>query len=374
MIHIVAERSIPYLQGFAERVGRVTYIDNQDFSPSTIASADALLVRSITRCNEALLSGSNVRYIATATAGSDHIDAIYCQRMGIEWTNAPGCNAKAVAQWVLSALSTYAMRYGISLEGKTLGIVGVGNVGKQVQRLAPALGLKLLLCDPPRQQAEDNDTDFVGLDEICRSSDIITLHVPLTSQGQYATKAMVDESFVKKCQRSPILINACRGAVTKTQALLQGRREGLLSGLLIDCWEGEPMISRELLELADVVSPHIAGFSADGKFAGARMALGAIARHWGIEVEGLMDWSLAVPAPRTPLINLSQYPIEERLYRAILHTLDLEEGGCRLRANPEAFESLRKGYNYPREMQAYCISSGAEGLEDRLRQLDFSLD
>lgn len=373
MIHIVAERSIPYLRGFAERVGRVTYLDNQDFSPETIAGADALLVRSITRCNEALLTGSNVRHIATATAGYDHIDTAYCTTAGISWSNAPGCNAKAVAQWVLSALSTYALRHGLSLEGKTLGIVGVGRVGREVQRLAPALGLRLLLCDPPRQETEGDSEAFVSLVEVCRSSDIISLHVPLTRVGRHATLAMVDEGFVERCARKPLLINACRGAVTKTEALLRGRREGLLRGLLIDCWEGEPTISRELLAVADIASPHIAGFSADGKFAGARMALSSIARHWGIEVEGLMDWSAAVPSPQEPSIDLSPYPQQERLYRAVLHSLDLERVGTALRAAPETFESLRKSYDYPREMQAYRIASGAEGLEDRLRQLDFML-
>lgn len=373
MIHIVAERSIPYLRDFAERVGRVTYLDNQDFSPEAISGADALLVRSITRCNEALLSGSSVRYIATATAGFDHIDTAYCHRAGIGWSNAPGCNATAVAQWVLSAVSTYALRHRLSLEGKTLGIVGVGHVGREVQRLAPALGLRLLLCDPPRQEAEGDSEAFVSLEEICRLSDIITLHVPLTREGRHPTLAMVDDTFVERCVRKPLLINACRGPVTRTETLLRARKAGQISGLLIDCWEGEPLISHELLEVADIISPHIAGFSADGKFAGGRMALGAIARNWGIEVEGLMDWSEAVPAPSEPNIDLSLFPQEERIYRAILHTLDLEGVGEALRAAPETFETLRKTYDYPREMRAYRITSGAEGLEDRLRQLDFSL-
>lgn len=372
MIHIVAERSIPYLRGIAERVGRVTYLDNADFCPETIASADALLVRSITRCNAALLEGSRVRYIATATAGFDHIDADYCQRHGIGWSNAPGCNATAVAQWVLSALSGYALQSGYLLSGKVLGIVGVGHVGQEVERLAPALGLRTLLCDPPRAERGD-EGEFVSLEEICRESDIITLHVPLSSSGAYPTRGMVDEAFVHSCRRRPILINACRGGVTQTEALLQGKREGSLRALMIDCWEAEPHISAELLAEAEVVSPHIAGFSADGKFAGSRMALGAICRHWGIELEGLMNWD-EVPPPASPVIDLSGRSGEEALLYALTQTLSIPKRvGDRLRADATAFEELRKGYDYPREMRAYTIVGAPRELEDRLRRLDFSI-
>ncbi|KGN83714.1 4-phosphoerythronate dehydrogenase [Porphyromonas sp. COT-290 OH860] len=367
---LVIEGSIPYLRGVAESIGEVTYLDNADFSPHTLAQADALIVRSITRCGRELLEGTPVRFIATATAGADHIDAEYCLSAGITWTNAPGCNATAVAQYVMSALSRVSLEAGEPLEGKTIGIVGVGHVGREVLRLSLAMGLRPLLYDPPRADEEGSEA-FCSIEQIQSEADIITLHVPLTRGGRYPTYGMVNDHFVAQCRRSPILINACRGAVTNTDSLIRGRTQGLLSRLIIDCWEGEPSISPELLALADIATPHIAGFSADGKFRGARMSLEAVARYYGQPSEGLLE-SDDVPQPEYPFLDLRRVPQSECLRRAMLHSFDPIHIDSKLRAEPSRFESLRKHYDYPREMQAYtAIAPEGEDMARRLRVLGF---
>lgn len=372
--HIIIERSLPYMHGAAERVGRVTYLDNADFSADRLREADAIVVRSITRCTPELLEDTSVRFIATATAGTDHIDTAYCAEHGISWTNAPGCNATSVAQYVFSSLSLLASTRGLELEGKTIGIVGVGHVGREVDRLAGAFGMRTLLCDPPRAERE-GQAGFCSLEDICREADIISLHVPLTRSGKYATQGMVDDEFVHRCTRRPILINACRGAVTQTSSLLMGRQSGLLSALVIDCWEGEPSISLELLARADIATPHIAGFSADGKFRAARMSLQAISGHWGLSIEGLLDSTQALAIPSEPVLSLEGYTTSSAcLYRAMLHSFDPRGIDERLRREPETFERLRKDYDHPREMQAYTIAHlPSREIGDRLEQIGFAL-
>ncbi len=372
MTKIVVESSIPYMRGMVERYAQVEYVDNEDFSPERIAGADALLVRSITRCGAPLLEGSSVRFVSTATAGIDHIDTAYCDSVGIGYANAKGCNATAVAQWVLASLSALSLREGFALQGKTLGIVGVGCVGREVLRLASAMGMRTLLCDPPRAEREGPE-GFVSLEEIQQASDIITLHVPLTRGGRHATIGMVDEAFVARCRAGAILINACRGGVTHTPAMIEGRRSGHLSHLVIDCWEGEPSISAELLALASVATPHIAGFSADGKHRGARMALLAISDYLGLGASRRILEPEELPKPTHPLIDLELYAPEERLRRAMLHTYSPEATDRLLRSGEVPFETMRKTYSYPREMSAYTIIGGSSEEREALRAMGFCL-
>ncbi|MDO4691502.1 MAG: 4-phosphoerythronate dehydrogenase [Porphyromonadaceae bacterium] len=371
-LRLVIESSIPYLRGVAECIGEVTYLDNADFSAHSLAQADALIVRSITRCDSDLLAGTPIRFIATATAGADHIDAEYCRSAGITWVNSPGCNATAVAQYVMSSLSRLSLEAGEPLEGKTIGIVGVGHVGREVLRLSLSMGLKPLLYDPPRAE-EEGDEAFCSLEQIQHEADIITLHVPLTLDGRYPTCGMVDDHFVAQCRRNPILINACRGAVTHTESLIRGKKQGVISRLIIDCWEGEPQVSLDLLALADIATPHIAGFSADGKFKGARMSLQAVAQYYGQPGEGLFDPD-AVPAPEHPLLDATDIPESECLRRAMLHSFDPIHIDRKFRTEPSRFEYLRKHYDYPREMQAYTVlAPPSEDIASRLRALGFAI-
>lgn len=368
MIKVIVESSVPYIQGVIERYVSPLYLDNVDITREHIGDAQAMIVRSITKCNRVLLENTEVKYIATATAGTDHIDDSYCRQEGIQWDNAPGCNALAVAQYVFASLSLLSFREDIDWQEKTIGIIGVGHVGKHVQRIAEILGLRTLLYDPPRAEKEGS-TAFVTLDRIQREADIISLHVPLTED----TRQMIDTDFLSCCKRQPILLNACRGAVCDSLSLIDAKRKGLLSHLIIDCWENEPNISRQLLPFVDIASPHIAGFSADGKHRGARMALLALCQHFGIEVDReslLKPKELVEPSE---VIDLNPYPEREQIQRAFLATLNLQNIDEKLRMGNCEFEYLRKYYDYPREMAAHRISGGSREVREKLAKVGFKL-
>lgn len=368
MIRVIVEQSVPYLKGIIERYATPIYLDNHDITKQHIRDAQAMVVRSITQCNASLLAGTQIEYIATATAGTDHIDDKYCEQAHIHWDSTPGCNAIAVAQYVFSSLSLLSLREGIELQGKTIGIIGVGHVGKQVQRIAEILGMRVLLNDPPRARQE-GEQHFVNLSRIQEEADIITLHVPLTEE----TRHLVDETFLSLCKKKPVLINACRGAVCSSSALIKAKQQQLISHLIIDCWENEPNINPDLLTHADIASPHIAGFSADGKHRGARMALIALCLHFGIEVD---EKALLEPneltSPSTP-INLSVYPEGEEIQRAFLATFNPQDIDLSLRNHVANFEYLRKHYNYPREMAAHCIMGGSAHGRELLSCIGFKL-
>lgn len=367
MIRIVAEKSIPYLQGCLEPFAQVEYLDNPSITREYIQSADALIVRSITKCRAELLEGTNVRFIATATAGIDHIDNEYCRRAGISWERSTGCNAMAVAQYVFSALSLLSLTKGYSLMGKTIGIIGVGQVGRQVERIALAWGMRVLRYDPPRAESE-GWTGFSTLEELQAESDIISLHVPLTEE----TKHLVNDTFLSQCHQCEVLINACRGAVTDSEALIRAKRSGQLAYLIVDCWEHEPHIRQDLLPWVDLATPHIAGFSADGKHRGSRMAVLAVARYFGFDIGEEVLAPLELLAP-SDVIDLSTYPQEEQLARAMLATLNLSEVDALLRSGKYAFEYQRKHYHYPREMSAHRIIGASPALSSALKDIGFIL-
>ncbi len=374
MIHFIIERSLPYLAGVAERFAEVTYLDHKDFTPQNIADADALIIRSIVRCTPELLDGSKVQIIATATAGFDHIDTDYCDSHGIKWRNSPGCNALSVAQYVMCCLARLNMRDGRKPAHQVLGIVGVGHVGCEVKRLAKALGFQLMLCDPPRVDAESGLDDFVSLEQIATQADIITFHVPLTHEGEspYPTYHMVNTEFLTRCAKKPIIINACRGAVVDTEALLAAKRAGHISSIITDCWEGEPHVHEDLLRLSDIATPHIAGFSADGKAAGSRMTLGAVCSHFGIDT-GVYLQQIQPAAPAQPIIDLT-YDSGYLAERALLATFDPVSTDRNLRLHPDTFEEQRKNYIFPREMAAYTVKGYPRNMADTLLALGFQLD
>lgn len=373
MPRIAIESSIPYLHGLAEQYAEVRYLSGSALTADALRDVDALIVRSITRCDERLLGGTGIRFIATATAGYDHIDTDYCQRRGIGWSNAPGCNALAVAQWVGAALAGLEREHGLDLSGRTLGIIGVGHVGRQVERLALACGMRVLRYDPPRAEREGSE-GFVALSQLLAESDLITLHVPLTRTGRYPTYHMVDADLLARVRPGVILLNACRGAVVDTAAVVEAHRAGRLSHLLIDCWEGEPHISQSLLSLATVATPHIAGFSADGKHRGARMALAATLRHLGIAFdEAALMAPVELPMPAELSIDIGAWPEQGRVLRAMARTLDLGATDRALRREPEDFEALRHAYHYPREMRAYTIIGGTAAERAALASLGFAL-
>ena len=279
---VIIDHKIPYIKEAISRIAdEVVFLPGNAFTKEEVKDADALIVRTRTVCNRELLEGSQVKFIATATIGYDHIDTEYCRKAGITWTNCPGCNAGSVEQYVHSVLLLLKREKGLDLEKSTIGIVGVGHVGSRVKRMAEGLGMKVLLNDPPR--AEQGESGFVDLETIARECDVITFHTPLSREGKYATFHLVNDEFLLSLKRTPYIINSSRGEVVDTDALLAALAIGKVRDVVIDTWENEPDINQELLDAAFLATPHIAGYSADGKANATRMSLEALCRFFHIE-------------------------------------------------------------------------------------------
>ena len=332
---IIVEANIPYLRGLLEPFGEVRYLSAPEIDAAAVRDAHTLFVRTRTRCDASLLEGSSVRFIATATIGTDHIDLDYCRRRGITVTNAPGCNAPAVAQYVLSTIGHYLN--GSQVAGLTLGVVGVGHVGSIVARWGEALGMKVLRCDPPRQRLEGGN--FCSLDLIAREAEIITFHTPLTHSGDDATFHLADSEFMRHAEQCRLLINAARGGVVDEQAVVEALQGGTLLAAAIDCWEHEPDINPRLLQYAFVATPHIAGYSAEGKCRAVAMTLDAFERHYGVTVKGK-------PVVDAPLEGVTPRSIGE-----VMSSYNPLNDTSLLQADPSQFEALRNGYRLRKEVR-----------------------
>lgn len=371
---IIIDNKIPYIKGALEAFAEVIYLPGSKTTPESVVDADALVTRTRTLCNESLLKNSKVRMIATATIGYDHIDTEYCDKAGIKWTNAPGCNAKSVEQYIASALFAWALRYRIKLREKTIGIVGAGNVGSKVARFCEILGMKVLVNDPPRERVEGPE-GFVSLQTIREEADIITFHVPLTMDGHDATYHMVDETFLAGLRRKPLLINSCRGEVFDTQAVKAAYRKDTISGLVIDCWENEPVIDRELLEMCFLATPHIAGYSKDGKANGTMMSVRAISRFFQLGIDNWQPGNIEMPDNTLLDINGSRRDDESIMAEAVLSTYNIENDDENLRSNPEAFEKWREEYPVRREFPVYKVkvSQVSENAAKMLEEAGFEV-
>lgn len=312
-----------FVEGVLEQFGTVEYLAPEEISAERVQKADALFIRTRNRCDAALLDGSQCRFIGTATIGTDHIDLPYCASRGITAVNAPGCNAPAVAQYVMASILAIANR---PIEQYTIGIIGVGHVGSIVERWARRMGMEALVNDPPRQAAEGGD-NWSTLDEIAERADIITVHTPLDD----TTRHLLDDAYISTFRRSPIVINAARGPVADTDALIRGIDSGKIHHLVIDCWENEPDISRELLRRATIATPHIAGYSLEGKIRAARMVLDEFSRTFSLPH---IEMPQSAPAGAASKVSPA----------AIARSYHPEDDTARLKAAPETFETLRNTY------------------------------
>ncbi len=326
-LRVVADRNIPLIDTLIGHSTDLVRLDPDDITPEVMRDADALITRTRTRCDAALLDGSRCRLVATATIGTDHIDFDYCREHDIRVVSAPGCNAPAVAQYVWSSI--LRLTAGKRPEEVTVGIVGVGHVGSIVERWGRSMGYRMLLCDPPRADREGPEA-FVGLDRIARESDVITFHTPLTADGPYPTRHIADAAFFDSLTRRPVIINSARGPITDTRALVDALDRGLVSHAVIDCWEGEPAISPELLERATYATPHIAGYSADGKTRASIVVARAAADTFGV------SYNDAIPTPPPAPETMTA----ERL----LASYDPATDTARLKASPDTFEQQRNSY------------------------------
>lgn len=351
---IVIDDKIPYIRGAFEGVAEVIYLPGSKTTPEVVKDADAIVTRTRTNCNEKLLAGSSVKFIATATIGYDHIDTDYCDSSEIKWTNAPGCNSKSVEQYIASILMVLAERRNIQLNGLCIGVVGVGNVGSKVARVCDLLGMKVLLNDPPRERTEGSST-FVSLKQVMDEADIITLHVPLNMKGEDSTFHLGVETLFSELKKKPILINSCRGEVVDSLAVKNALKSGQISGFICDCWENEPDIDLELLTLTELATPHIAGYSKDGKATGTLMSVHAISEFFGL---GLENWQPSgVEQPANPVFELDGTGLNEQqiISKAILQTYDIRNDDQTLRKNTAQFEQLRGDYPTRREFPAFTI-------------------
>lgn len=358
-MRLVIDDKIPFIRGWAERLGTATYLPGAAITAADVREADALIVRTRTRCDRALLEGSRVRFIATATIGFDHFDTAYLREAGIGWANCPGCNAASVAQYVRNSLLLLQAEGRLRLRGCRVGVVGVGHVGSRVAHELRRWGCELLLCDPPRHEgamlmppaveAACPARDCTAtLADIAREADVVTFHTPLVRTGPHATFHLAGADFFRALRRRCVLINASRGEVVDTGALLEALSEGRVGAAVIDTWEHEPDIDHALLYKAYLATPHVAGYSADGKANGTRMALEAVAAHFGRPL------SFDIRPPQLPAgfrynpraaAPAGCTPAEAECLRLY----DPRRDSDALRAHPETFEQLRGNYPLRRE-------------------------
>ena len=338
---IVADTNIPFLKGVLEPYAEVVYMDGRQIDREAMHDADALIIRTRTKCTEETLSGSRVEMIASATIGTDHIDLQWCGHHGIEVQNAEGCNAGGVADYVFSALYGIASRRAIKLDDATIGIIGVGNVGKKVEAMARSLGFNVLLCDPPRAEKEGPE-GFVSLDQLLSQATVVTMHVPLDE----TTREMAGRDFFEKIRPGAIFINASRGEVVDEAALLHARPK--LGALVLDTWCNEPFVNPNLIEVCDIATPHIAGYSYQGKQNGTAMAVQAVARHFGIKP--LMTFRPVLEDESLAPMCIDLWGRTQGEIAAVLqYNYPIFTDDFLFRSNPGSFERLRSEYNYRRE-------------------------
>lgn len=366
---ILADAHIPYLKGVAEQFGEVEYLSGNQFNKTTIQDKDALIVRTVTHFGEEILSGTNVKLICSATIGYDHIDTEYCDSNKIAWKTALGCNANSVEQYVTASLLYLSEKYKFNLRHKTIGIVGVGNVGSKVEAACKKLGMRTLLNDPPREALEGSD-QFTDLNTLKKEADIITLHTPLTKNGNYPTYHLADKAFFNSLQRKPFIINSCRGAVIDNEAWIEAILSNKVSGAVIDCWENEPDINRELLQLADIATPHVAGYSADGKWTATKMSLENINNFFKLNIDPIRLQE--IDQPENPIIDLKGIEKERQLSHAVWQTYNPMQETDKLKADPEKFYWFRSNYPLRREYHAYRVIHADKTVEPLLRALGFN--
>ncbi|MDA1044086.1 MAG: 4-phosphoerythronate dehydrogenase [Verrucomicrobia bacterium] len=369
MPKIVCSSSVTYGKEAFSSLGEVHLVDGRTITREDLADAELLIIRSTTPVSAELVRDTAIRFVGTATIGVDHMDTSYFDRANIRWAHAPGCNAVSVADYITSAWLCLAAEHGLALDEQTLGVIGVGQVGRRVAQRGHALGMRLLLNDPPKEDAGISaeaasgipGAHYVSRQALLGEASIVTLHVPLTLDGPYATHHMVDAAFCAHLQPGGVFINAARGPVAHTDALVAALDRGQIAHAVIDTWEGEPCVRRDLLARSTFASPHIAGYGFDGKVRGTEMVYRDACAFLGITP----TWSPAdlLPAPLVPVIEVANPPRERDrfLWEIVRQTYDIREDDARMRAQsvPDAraraagFDAQRKAYPIRRE---FCHS------------------
>ena len=358
---ILVDENMPYARELFSRLGDVEAVPGRPVPREALAGADALMVRSVTKVDETLLAGEAVKFVGTATAGTDHVDIPWLEQAGIGFSAAPGCNAIAVVEYVFSSLLMLAERDGFSLADRTVGIVGVGNVGSRLQKRLEALGIRTLLCDPPRADRGD-EGDFRSLDELVAECDVLTFHTPLFKDGPYKSLHLADEALMSRLKPGTILINACRGPVVDNAALLKRLDAGQDLSVVLDVWEPEPDLTVALLNKVDIGTAHIAGYTLEGKARGTTQVFEAFSTFIGKSQQVALDTLL--PTPEFGRITLHG-PLDQATLKRLVHLVyDVRRDDALLRkvaAIPGEFDKLRKNYLERREWSSlYVICDDAD--------------
>jgi len=378
-MRIVADENIAFVREAFGRLGEVVTLPGRGMSAAAVADADMLLVRSVTKVGSVLLDDSKVKFVGTATIGTDHLDTSYLDRRGIANAAAPGSNATSVAEYVMAALLVLARRGRYKLAGKSIGIVGVGNVGSRVAARAQALGMKVLLNDPPLFR-KTGDRKYLPLEKLFKAN-FITIHTPLTMEGQDATFHLVNEDFVARMKAGSVLINTARGQIAEGRALKRALDGDLLSEVILDVWENEPEPDPSLIERAAIATPHIAGYGYDGKVRGTQMIYDAACRF----LKARRTWKMedTMPVPPYPQLEIKARGREDEdvIRDAVLTVCDVEADDAAMRKTlqlPEEdraayFDRLRREYPVRREFHntTVTIQGKRAGLVKKLKGLGF---
>jgi erythronate-4-phosphate dehydrogenase len=378
---IVADANIPFVKECFSSIGEVQTISGREIASNVIGDAEVLLVRSITRVDETLLRGCNVRFVGTATIGFDHVDVGYLQRNNIGFVSAPGSNANSAAEYIIAALLEIAQRREIVLEGMSIGVIGVGNVGSRVAAKCEALGMQVFHNDPPLQR-QTGDPKYLPIEKLY-GCDFVTLHTPLTFEGVDKTFHLADDRFFRSLKRGCVFLNTARGAVVDSQALKKAIQMYRLDAVVLDVWENEPGIDTELLQMVDIGTPHIAGYSLDGKIAGMIMLYNSVCEYFGLKPE--YDVADFLPEPNVSELQVEQEGDSEQnmILNIVRRIYDIRSDDAALRGilrEPKGtrgkfFDALRKNYHIRREFQntKVIVEDLNSSLAKKLKGIGFLL-
>jgi erythronate-4-phosphate dehydrogenase len=371
-VKILVDENMPYARELFSRLGDVKAVPGRPIPVDELADANALMVRSVTNVNAALLGDTAIKFVGTATAGTDHVDDKWLAQAGIGFSAAPGCNAIAVVEYVFSSLLMLAERDGFALKDRTVGIVGVGNVGGRLQKRLESLGIRTLLCDPPRKDSGD-DEEFHSLSTLVEQCDVITFHTPLFKEGPYKTFHLADDALIRRLKAGAILINACRGPVVDNAALLKCLEEGQELSVVLDVWEPEPDLNIALLNNVDVGSAHIAGYTLEGKARGTTQVFEAYSAFIGQSQQVALDTLL--PAPEFGRLTLHG-PLDQATLKRLVHLVyDVRRDDALLRKSagiPGEFDKLRKNYVERREWSSLYVMCDDATAAAQLHELGFN--
>lgn len=375
---IIADKAIPYAMRFFSTLGEVVLLDTGDITPASIRDADCLVVRSVTRVGEDLLGDTRIKCVASNSSGTDHVDLDFLNSRAIPLFDAKGSNANSVAEYVLSCLFVLSEQFGVELEGKTAGIIGCGHVGGRLRSLLQIVGMETRIYDPFIRD-ENGSFVFRDLDSVL-STDIITLHVPLTTAGAYPTAQMVDRQFLDRLKNDVIFINTARGAAVNERDLIDFARQNSACRLVLDVWDNEPLINDELFALASLATPHIAGYSAQARMNATRLVYEQVCRWFEVSVTA----DAVILADENAELNLSGFDETlDAVRTAVLASYDVRSDCAALHGLAEIepdkrgafFDSLRADYPSRREFPALTVAlSENQGLiGEKLSALGFSI-